>query len=359
MLARMAGPRAWRSLVSALVWGTRGPEFESRRPDAEKAPGTGPFFQRKWEGRAPIRCARSAPKRPRNRLGRYPRIGHPAPSGSEYAALGPSLQEHRCRSLREDVNARFRPLVRQKQPGTGFGCCELDADRSLGVAESEDDLAAGADVELCPHLAAVVDQFDRSARRTVCVSLATAVRSLSTAPSRSASVRAVSVTASLLFVMTPIYTRRGDVVPDGSVSGHRAGVRRFRRDDNLASKMCRVESFQGGAATVECVGQQVPLVSSICRQIPIYGRSRTWRSGSEPRSRSSRTYAAAHTASGAPALPRAPRIPLVAPQLDLESVVKARRGLPRPRHARPASRGRREEDVFERSTPSVRASGFV
>ena len=23
----------WRSLVSALVWGTRGPEFESRRPD--------------------------------------------------------------------------------------------------------------------------------------------------------------------------------------------------------------------------------------------------------------------------------------------------------------------------------------
>jgi hypothetical protein len=24
---------AWRSLVSALVWGTRGPEFESRRPD--------------------------------------------------------------------------------------------------------------------------------------------------------------------------------------------------------------------------------------------------------------------------------------------------------------------------------------
>ena len=24
---------AWRSLVSALVWGTRGPEFKSRRPD--------------------------------------------------------------------------------------------------------------------------------------------------------------------------------------------------------------------------------------------------------------------------------------------------------------------------------------
>ena len=27
------GHGAWRSLVSALVWGTRGPEFESRRPD--------------------------------------------------------------------------------------------------------------------------------------------------------------------------------------------------------------------------------------------------------------------------------------------------------------------------------------
>ena len=28
----------WRSLVSALVWGTRGPEFESRQPD-HKGPG--------------------------------------------------------------------------------------------------------------------------------------------------------------------------------------------------------------------------------------------------------------------------------------------------------------------------------
>ena len=30
---------AWRSLVSALVWGTRGPEFESRRPDYEEVAG--------------------------------------------------------------------------------------------------------------------------------------------------------------------------------------------------------------------------------------------------------------------------------------------------------------------------------
>src|SRR5215208_2489234 len=28
---------AWRSLVSAPVWGTGGPEFESRRPDLQKA----------------------------------------------------------------------------------------------------------------------------------------------------------------------------------------------------------------------------------------------------------------------------------------------------------------------------------
>ena len=34
----MTPPRgAWRSLVSALVWGTRGPEFKSRRPDWTKA----------------------------------------------------------------------------------------------------------------------------------------------------------------------------------------------------------------------------------------------------------------------------------------------------------------------------------
>ena len=29
---------AWRSLVSALVWGTRGPRFKSGRPDERKAP---------------------------------------------------------------------------------------------------------------------------------------------------------------------------------------------------------------------------------------------------------------------------------------------------------------------------------
>ena len=28
---------AWRSLVSALVWGTKGREFESRRPDRDRA----------------------------------------------------------------------------------------------------------------------------------------------------------------------------------------------------------------------------------------------------------------------------------------------------------------------------------
>jgi hypothetical protein len=34
---------AWRSLVSALVWGTRGPEFKSRRPDQQKT-RSGGFF---------------------------------------------------------------------------------------------------------------------------------------------------------------------------------------------------------------------------------------------------------------------------------------------------------------------------
>jgi transcriptional regulator with XRE-family HTH domain len=33
---RCPGHGAWRSLVSALVWGTRGPEFKSRRPDQRK-----------------------------------------------------------------------------------------------------------------------------------------------------------------------------------------------------------------------------------------------------------------------------------------------------------------------------------
>src|SRR4029079_9531815 len=42
--AIVAGHGAWRSLVSALVWGTRGPEFKSRRPDRRETPGwTGVF----------------------------------------------------------------------------------------------------------------------------------------------------------------------------------------------------------------------------------------------------------------------------------------------------------------------------
>ena len=56
---RACGRGAWRSLVSALVWGTRGPEFESRRPDTTKAPQTGAFC---LEGMR-RRCAQSAPKR--------------------------------------------------------------------------------------------------------------------------------------------------------------------------------------------------------------------------------------------------------------------------------------------------------
>src|SRR6185436_1569947 len=33
---------AWRSLVSALVWGTKGREFESRRPDWDYGLGSSP-----------------------------------------------------------------------------------------------------------------------------------------------------------------------------------------------------------------------------------------------------------------------------------------------------------------------------
>src|SRR4051794_27695033 len=50
---------AWRSLVSALVWGTRGPEFESRRPDGRKALLT---RGSRVSGAAPA-CTRSAPRR--------------------------------------------------------------------------------------------------------------------------------------------------------------------------------------------------------------------------------------------------------------------------------------------------------
>src|SRR5436309_15161583 len=41
---------AWRSLVSALVWGTRGPEFESRRPDQENPAQGGVFLLRSIAG---------------------------------------------------------------------------------------------------------------------------------------------------------------------------------------------------------------------------------------------------------------------------------------------------------------------
>ena len=49
---------AWRSLVSALVWGTRGPEFKSRRPDCEEPRSRG-FSIRESNERAlplPERC---------------------------------------------------------------------------------------------------------------------------------------------------------------------------------------------------------------------------------------------------------------------------------------------------------------
>jgi hypothetical protein len=52
--AIVASHGAWRSLVSALVWGTRGPEFKSRRPD-EKASFSGAFLLGSVAVRPPAR----------------------------------------------------------------------------------------------------------------------------------------------------------------------------------------------------------------------------------------------------------------------------------------------------------------
>ena len=38
-LGMMTGLGTWRSLVSALVWGTRGRRFKSGRPDHSEGPG--------------------------------------------------------------------------------------------------------------------------------------------------------------------------------------------------------------------------------------------------------------------------------------------------------------------------------
>jgi hypothetical protein len=46
---------AWRSLVSAPVWGTGGPEFKSRRPDETKAPRSRGFrFPGGIDGSVPL-----------------------------------------------------------------------------------------------------------------------------------------------------------------------------------------------------------------------------------------------------------------------------------------------------------------
>jgi hypothetical protein len=51
---------AWRSLVSALVWGTRGPEFKSRRPDRRNPLDTAGFFVAVVEGGRAFACLRIA-----------------------------------------------------------------------------------------------------------------------------------------------------------------------------------------------------------------------------------------------------------------------------------------------------------
>ncbi len=59
---RCSGRGAWRSLVSALVWGTRGPEFESRRPDQRK-PCSWQGFCRSKRVRAHLDSPRKVRKR--------------------------------------------------------------------------------------------------------------------------------------------------------------------------------------------------------------------------------------------------------------------------------------------------------
>jgi hypothetical protein len=51
---------AWRSLVSALVWGTRGPEFKSRRPDLTEALQPRGFRVSNCPGREQSLCPLSA-----------------------------------------------------------------------------------------------------------------------------------------------------------------------------------------------------------------------------------------------------------------------------------------------------------
>jgi len=59
------------------------------------------------------------------------------------------------------VQAGVCRRIEQEQPGTIFVCTELGADRSTIIAESEDDLSVGSDVELCTHLATGVDELKR------------------------------------------------------------------------------------------------------------------------------------------------------------------------------------------------------
>jgi hypothetical protein len=68
----LARSGAWRSLVSALVWGTRGPRFKSGRPDHRKAPQTRGFLR--LSPPPPGRYgARMAALRPRTATGRASR----------------------------------------------------------------------------------------------------------------------------------------------------------------------------------------------------------------------------------------------------------------------------------------------
>src|SRR6266540_5095643 len=108
---------AWRSLVSALVWGTRGPEFKSRRPD------WGTRRKRRW-GRGveipvtprPARLAR-LPRLVR-RLDRLPQICT-RPRLRIYRSADRDRRGGSVRSQDRVLRPRARPHTREERSSRG------------------------------------------------------------------------------------------------------------------------------------------------------------------------------------------------------------------------------------------------
>src|SRR5215203_1535453 len=87
---------AWRSLVSAPVWGTGGPEFESRRPDLQKAPLVRGFRVQRGSVERFGWCLISAQTSRRSARGRTRSILHAGTAASD--AVPRELWSHRDRN---------------------------------------------------------------------------------------------------------------------------------------------------------------------------------------------------------------------------------------------------------------------